>query len=84
VKAVRGNELLLDRKLGRAFGPANGAAVINYFPAITGQGLTKVVLKDLTVDGRAEDNPGPGVVSAREKRKPPDLGLPSLPSICWK
>jgi len=75
VKAVRGNELLLDRRLGRAFGPANGAAVINYFPAITGHGLTKVVLKDLTIDGRAEDNPGPAVVSAREKRKPPDLGF---------
>ena len=75
VKAVRGNELLLDRRLGRAFGPANGAAVINYFPAITGQGLSKVLLKDLTIDGRAEDNPGPAVVSAREKRKPPDLGF---------
>jgi parallel beta-helix repeat protein len=75
VKAVRGNELLLDRRLGRAFGPASGAAVINYFPAITGQGLSKVVLNDLTIDGRAEDNPGPGVVSAREKRKPPDLGF---------
>jgi parallel beta-helix repeat protein len=75
VREVRGNELLLDRRVGRAFDPAGGAAVINYFPAITGRGMTRVVLKDLTIDGRSKDNPGLATVSSRAKGRPPDLGF---------
>ena len=76
VKGVQGNELLLDRRLGRAFEPAEGASVINYFPAITGSGLlSRVVIKNLTIDGRSEENPGPHVVSARAPGKPTDLGF---------
>lgn len=76
VKGVQGNKLLLDRRLGRAFDPAEGGSVINYFPAITGSGLlSNVVLKDLTIDGQSEENPGPSVVAARAPRTPTDLGF---------
>lgn len=76
VKGVQGDELLLDRRLGRAFDPAEGASVINYFPAITGIGLlSNVVLKDLTIDGQSEENPGPSIVTARAPGKPTDLGF---------
>jgi parallel beta-helix repeat protein len=75
VKEVRDDELLLDRRVGRDFDPAQAAAVINYFPAITGRGLTQVVLKDLTIDGRSGENPGLATVSVRAKRKPADLGF---------
>ena len=76
VKGVKGNELLLDRRLGRAFEPAEGASVINYFPAITGSGLlSRVLLKNLTIDGRREENPGPFVVASRAPGKPTDLGF---------
>src|SRR5262249_32867930 len=33
---VKGNELFLHKNPGAKFDPANGAAVINYFPAISG------------------------------------------------
>src|SRR5262249_35114275 len=49
--------------------------VINYFPAITGQGLNRVVVKDLTIDGQAKANPGPALVSPRPKGTPPELGF---------
>lgn len=75
VKEVREDELLLDRRVGRDFDPAEAAAVINYFPAITGQGLSQVVLKDLTIDARSEENPGLAAVSVRAKRRPADLGF---------
>ena len=76
VTGVQGNELLLNRRLGRAFNPAEGGSVINYFPAITGSGLlSKVVIKDITIDGRSEENPGPFVVAARAPGKPTDLGF---------
>jgi parallel beta-helix repeat protein len=75
VKDVRDDELLLDRRVGRDFDPAEAAAAINYFPAITGRELTQIVLKDLTIDGRGEENPGLAAVSVRGKRKPADLGF---------
>ncbi len=75
VKEVQGNELLLNKNPGGKFDPAGGGAVINYFPAISGRDVSQVVLKDLTIDGRAEENPGPVVVSERPKGTPPDLGF---------
>jgi parallel beta-helix repeat protein len=75
VKEVRGNELLLDRRVGRSFDPATAAAVINYFPAITGTGVSRVVLQGLTIDGQAGENTGPAAVAARGQRKPPELGF---------
>ncbi len=75
VKGVQGNELLLSKNPGGKFDPANGGAVINYFPAISGRDVSKVVLKDLTIDGRAEENPGPAAVSERAPGKPPELGF---------
>jgi len=80
VKSVQGNELHLNRNPGK-FDPANGGAVINIFSAIKGvgtskgTGLSKVVLKDLTVYANREENPGPSVVSPRAPGKPPELGF---------
>ncbi len=75
VKEVQGNKLLLNRNPGGKFDSANGGAVINYFPAISGRDVSQVVIKDLTIDGRAEENPGPAVVSERPKGTPPELGF---------
>lgn len=76
VKGVQGNELLLDRRIGRAFDPKEGASVINYFPAITGSGLlSNVALKNLIINGRSEENPGPSIVATRALGKPTDLGF---------
>jgi hypothetical protein len=75
VKEVRGNELALDRRVGRAFDPANGAAVINYFPAITGTGIDNVVLSGLTIDGHADENRGPAAVAPRAPKTPAELGF---------
>lgn len=75
VKEVRDQELLLDRRVSRAFDPASGAAVINYFPAITGTGVDHVLLTGLTIDGQANENPGPAAVAARGPGKPPELGF---------
>src|SRR5262245_41077749 len=36
VKEIRGNELIINRRIGRAFDPTTGASVVNYFPAISG------------------------------------------------
>jgi parallel beta-helix repeat protein len=67
--------LTLDRRVGRALDPAAGASAINYFPAITGTGVAKVVLKDFTIDGKPQNNPGPAAVAERAPRKPPELGF---------
>lgn len=81
VTGVRENELQLDRNPGGRFDPANGGAVVNIFSAIRGvgtsrgAGLSNVVLRDLTIDGRSDENPGPSVVAARAPGKPPDLGF---------
>jgi parallel beta-helix repeat protein len=75
IKEVLASELLLDRRIGRPFDPATGAAVINYFPAITATGIDKVVLSNLKIDGRPDDNPGPAAVSPRGPGKPPELGF---------
>jgi parallel beta-helix repeat protein len=75
IKEIRGDELLLNRRVGRAFDPAKGGAVINYFPAISGRDVSKVVLKDLTIDGQAAENPGPALVCERPKGTPQDLGF---------
>ncbi|OGQ19852.1 MAG: hypothetical protein A2138_03790 [Deltaproteobacteria bacterium RBG_16_71_12] len=73
VKGIQGNELRLDRMLGRKFDPARGATVINYFPAITAVGASKVVIKDLTIDGRRDENPGPSLLTRRGE--PFELGF---------
>ncbi len=75
VTGVQGNKLVLNRNPGGKFDPANGGAVINYFPAISGRDVSNVVIKDLVIDGRAEENPGPAVVSERPKGTPPELGF---------
>ncbi|MGH7959855.1 MAG: right-handed parallel beta-helix repeat-containing protein, partial [Opitutaceae bacterium] len=75
VNGVQGNTLLLNKGPGGTFDPTNGGAVINYFPAISGRDVVNVVIKDLTIDGRAEENPGPALVSERPKGTPPDLGF---------
>lgn len=65
IKEVRGNELLLERRIGRAFDPAQSGSVINYFSAISGSQVTGVVIKDLVIDGRREENPGVDTVLRR-------------------
>ena len=75
LKGVERKELLLDRRVGRAFDPQLGACVINYFPAITGTGVSNVVLRSLTLDGRSYENPGLTVVAVRDPRSPQDLGF---------
>jgi parallel beta-helix repeat protein len=75
VKEVRGNELVLDRRVSRAFDPASGAAVINYFPAITATGIDNAILSGFTIDGRADENPGPAKVSTRGPKTPAELGF---------
>jgi parallel beta-helix repeat protein len=75
IKTIRGNELQLDRRVSRALDPAQGAAVINYFPAITGTKISNVLLKDLAVEADSAEHPGPSAVSARPKGTPPDLGF---------
>jgi hypothetical protein len=49
---VKGKELLLSKNPGGKFDPANGAAAINYFPAISGRDVSRVVVKDLVIDGQ--------------------------------
>lgn len=81
VTGIRGNELLLNKNPGGKFDPANGGAVVNIFSAIRGvgtsrgAGLSGVILKDLTVDGRSDENPGPSVVAPRAPGKPAELGF---------
>src|SRR5436190_3778164 len=75
IKEIRGNELLLNRRIARAFDPTAGATVINYFPAISGLNVSHVVIKDLTIDGRPNENPGPAAVNPRAADKPPELGF---------
>jgi len=65
IKDVSGNELLLDRRVGRAFDPAQGGAVINYFSAIAGVKVDQVTIKDLVIDGSREQNPGVSAVVRR-------------------
>jgi len=80
VTGVQGNELMLSWNPGK-FDPANGGAVINTFSAIKGvrsakgSVLSNVVLKDLTIDGNSEENPGPAVVCPRAPGTPPELGF---------
>jgi parallel beta-helix repeat protein len=52
VKGARGDELLLDRRLTRVFDPAKGGLVLTCFPAIMANGASRIVVKDLTIDGR--------------------------------
>jgi len=75
IKQINGNELVINRRVGREFDPATGAAVINYFPAISGLKAANVVIKGLTIHGRGEDNPGPSLIAARAERTPPELGF---------
>jgi parallel beta-helix repeat protein len=49
VKEVRGNELLLDRSLPRTYDPAKMGFVIHAFPAITANGASRIVVKDLAI-----------------------------------
>jgi parallel beta-helix repeat protein len=71
IKSVSGNELLLDRRAARDFAPAQGGAVINYFSAITGVKVDRVLIQDLVIDGNREQNPGVSTVVKR----PLELGF---------
>lgn len=71
VREVNGNELLLDRRVGRAFEPKQDAAAINYFSAITGTDVANVVIENLYIDGRPDENPG----VARVAPRPLELGF---------
>jgi parallel beta-helix repeat protein len=76
IKSIDGNTIHLDRRVGRAFDPAQGAAVINYFTAIFGSKISNVALKGMMIDGGGSAaNPGPSAVSLRKQRTPPDLGF---------
>jgi len=75
VIAVEGQALLLDKGPGGKFDPANGGAVINYFPAISGRDVSDVAIQHLSVDGETSGNPGPLSVSQRAPRAPPELGF---------
>lgn len=75
IKEIRGAELLLDRRVSRAFDPNQGATVINYFPAVTGARLSNFVLKDLSIHAESKQHPGPSAISQRPERTPPDLGF---------
>src|SRR5262249_27472898 len=75
IKQINGNELLINRRIGRAFDPAAGAAVVNYFPAMSGLKVANVIIREITIDGRSEENPGPSVIAARAQRTPPELGF---------
>jgi parallel beta-helix repeat protein len=75
IKQINGNELLINRRIGRAFDPTAGASVVNYFPAISGLKVTNVIIRKITIDGRGEENPGPSVIAARAERTPPELGF---------
>lgn len=75
IKQINGNELLINRRIGRAFDPAAGASVVNYFPAISGLNVVNVIIRQITIDGRGEENPGPSVIAARAERTPPELGF---------
>ena len=59
VKGIKGDELLLDRRLPRAFDPAKDGVVFAGFPAITGNNISQVVIRDLVIDGHSgnEDKP---------------------------
>jgi hypothetical protein len=57
VKAVQGNELLLDRKLSQGYDPAKAGLVTTCFPAITANGASRIVIRDLVIDGRPANTP---------------------------
>jgi parallel beta-helix repeat protein len=52
VKEVRGDELVLDRRVTRVFDPAKGGIVLTCFPAITANEVSRIVVEGLAIDGR--------------------------------
>jgi len=52
VKEIRGEELVLDRRIMRAYDPAKGGIVLTCFPAITANEVSRIVVKSLAIDGR--------------------------------
>lgn len=52
VKEIRGEELVLDRRIMRAYDPAKGGIVLTCFPAITANEVSRIVVKGLAIDGR--------------------------------
>lgn len=75
VTAIASNVLSLNKNPGGKFDPDNGGAVINYFPAISGHDVSNVIIRNLSIDGQPQENPGPSVVSERPPRTPADLGF---------
>ncbi|MBM3890038.1 MAG: hypothetical protein FJ388_13055 [Verrucomicrobia bacterium] len=49
VTSVRGSELLLDRPLPRTYDPAKKGFVIHAFPALTANGASRIVIKNLLI-----------------------------------
>jgi parallel beta-helix repeat protein len=59
VHGVRGNDILLDRRLPRTYNPDKGGSVVHGFMALTAQNASRIVIRDLVIDGRTEEtNPG--------------------------
>ncbi len=59
VKGVRDKEVLLDRRLPRSYDPAKGGRVVHCFPALLATGASRLLVKDLVLDGRIKDKGGP-------------------------
>jgi parallel beta-helix repeat protein len=57
VKGTKGNQVLLDRRLSRGYDPAKGGLVTTCFPAINANEASRIVIRDLVIDGRPADKP---------------------------
>jgi len=69
ISRIQGKELRLEGRIpkGYTFDPAKGGGMVNYFSAITGWDVSNVVIRNLSIDGRKEENPGPTPLTVRNK-----------------
>ncbi len=61
VEAIEGTTITLNRGLNKPVDPAEGAAMVNYFPMITAEHRRNVTIRDLCIDG-GEGRPNEGVM----------------------
>lgn len=61
IVAIEGNTITLARGLNKSVDPADGAAVINYFPMITAEHERNLTIRDLCIDG-SMGRPNQGVM----------------------
>ncbi len=56
IKEIRGSELLLSKKLNNDYTPWSNGKVITVYPIISGCNIENAMIRDLLIDGNAEEN----------------------------